>query len=69
MCLYLDGALVGVAAIKHPTTRHRNDVFASAGVSKEAPTFTLELGWVFIPEEHRQKGILSRRKCGCNDSR
>jgi GNAT superfamily N-acetyltransferase len=51
-----DGALAGVAALKRPTTKHRDDVFGSAGTPEERAPYSLELGWVFVAEDHRGKG-------------
>lgn len=53
--LWVDHALVGVGGLKRPNTRHRDKVFRSAGVPKEASRFSVELGWIFIPKEHRGK--------------
>lgn len=53
--LYADGTLVGIAALKQPGQGYRDGVFKDAGVSKNAGPFGLELGWVFVPIEHRGK--------------
>lgn len=53
--LYVNRSLVGVAALKQPDKRYRDKVFKAAGASVDATSCGLELGWVFIPEEHRGK--------------
>jgi ribosomal protein S18 acetylase RimI-like enzyme len=60
--LYVEGTLVGVAALKQPRPKYRNDVFKKAAVPLEAPSFDLELGWVHVLPEHqgrRYSGVLS----------
>jgi GNAT superfamily N-acetyltransferase len=54
--LYVDSVLVGVAALKRPTAAYRDCVFRNAGVSQKASPFRFELGWVFVPPEHRGRG-------------
>jgi len=53
--LYVDRVLIGVAAIKRPEKRYRDGVFRKAGVPNEATEFELELGWVFVREEYRDR--------------
>ena len=53
--LYVDDTLVGVAALKQPTERYRNNVFKKAAVPQDAALFDLELGWVYVPLEYRGK--------------
>ncbi len=54
--VYVDRALVGVAALKRPSATHRDGKFSAAGVSAIKSRYGLELGWVFVPPEHRGKG-------------
>ena len=54
--LHVDKQLVGVAGIKRPRNKHRNDVFRDAGVPEYACKFQFELGWVFVKCEYRGKG-------------
>ncbi len=54
--LWVDGVLVGIGALKRPDKGYRDGLFRSAGVPKEASTFALEVGWIFVPKEHRGKG-------------
>jgi len=53
--LYIDRALAGIAALKQPNRRHRDGVFIAAGLANAAD-FAFELGWVFVPPEHRGRG-------------
>ena len=48
--------LVGVAGLKVPAQSYRDRVLRSAGVRSAVPTFTFELGWVFVSEAHRGRG-------------
>jgi GNAT superfamily N-acetyltransferase len=54
--LKVDGNVVGIAALKRPESTYRNSVFKKANVPELAESFNLELGWVFVLEEHRRKG-------------
>lgn len=54
--LQVDSELVGIAAIKQPLKTYRDGVFRMAGVSEAAEAFHLELGWVYVPPEHRRQG-------------
>jgi ribosomal protein S18 acetylase RimI-like enzyme len=53
--LYVGGTLVGVAALKQPSRRHRDGVFKKAAVSQCASSFALELGYVYVLPEYRGK--------------
>jgi hypothetical protein len=60
--LYVEGALVGVAALKQPQKRYRNDVFKKAAVAQDANLFDLELGGVYVLPEYQGRhysGVLS----------
>ena len=54
--LQVDSELVGIAAIKQPLKTYRDGVFKKAGVPEAAEAFQLELGWVYVPPEHRRQG-------------
>lgn len=54
---YVDGKLIGTAAIKRPHPGHRRDEFAKAGAMPHADSFPLELGWVVVHPDHRQRGL------------
>ena len=54
--LQVDSELVGIAAIKQPLKTYRDGVFKKAGVPEAAKAFQLELGWVYVPPEHRRQG-------------
>jgi GNAT superfamily N-acetyltransferase len=53
-------ALIGIAALKNPRLSYRQRVGASSGAEIPAASFPYELGYVFITEDHRERG-LSRR--------
>jgi GNAT superfamily N-acetyltransferase len=48
--------LVGTAAIKTPYPTHRRGEFAKANVADDADAFPLELGWVVVHPEYRNRG-------------
>lgn len=52
-----DHHLIGVSALKRPNLSYKQKVFHHAGSSRSANEFTFELGWIFIEEESRQKGL------------
>jgi GNAT superfamily N-acetyltransferase len=54
--LYVDGTLVGVAALKQPDPGYRSKVFKKAGVPKDAPLPDFELGWVYVQPDRQGKG-------------
>ena len=54
--LQVNSELVGIAAIKQPFKTYRDGVFKKAGVPEAAEAFQLELGWVYVPPEHRRQG-------------
>jgi RimJ/RimL family protein N-acetyltransferase len=49
------GAVVGVAALKHPDEGYRDSVFDKAGV-EHSEQFRLELGWLFVAPAFRGQG-------------
>jgi RimJ/RimL family protein N-acetyltransferase len=54
--LQVNSELVGIAAIKQPLKTYRDGVFKKAGVPEAAEAFQLELGWVYVPPQHRRQG-------------
>lgn len=46
--LKAENCLVGVAGLKFPSEKHRNEVSSGAGTSLFEQAFPLELGWVFV---------------------
>ncbi len=58
--LYDEGKLAGVAAIKRPHHSYRQRVFKSAAVELARGSYSLELGWVFVDENHRRRGHSTR---------
>ena len=55
-----DGELVGVAALKQPSENYRDKVFQRSRTQLAAARFDMELGWVYVREGFRRRGI-SRR--------
>lgn len=51
-----DNEVFGVAGIKWPRNKHRNDVFRDARVPEYAYKFQLELGWIVVKPEYQKKG-------------
>jgi len=43
-----NGSLLGVAGLKHPSQKHRNEIAALSGVPLRSNEFPFELGWIFI---------------------
>jgi GNAT superfamily N-acetyltransferase len=56
----IGAVLVGVAALKIPQHSYRIRISASSGTEMSAASFPFELGYVFITENYRRRG-LSRR--------
>ena len=52
-----DGATAGIAGLKAPAVRHREEVFANAGVGADPAVHEMELGWVYVVPTHRGAGI------------
>lgn len=50
--------LAGIGAIKHPSLEYRLDIFRRAEVPEPVPT--LELGWFFIEERLRGRGLATK---------
>jgi ribosomal protein S18 acetylase RimI-like enzyme len=58
--IWVDGALVGVGAIKRPYKSHRHDVFQYAKVEYDPMQFEFELGWVYVNKASRNRRLASR---------
>lgn len=54
--------VVAVAGLKNPNSSYRARVFQNAKSAESASAYPLELGWVFVEETERGKG-LSRAIC------
>ena len=54
---YLNGALVGISALKIPRSSYRSRVSAKCGVPLPAASLPFELGWVYVSPEARNQGI------------
>jgi RimJ/RimL family protein N-acetyltransferase len=58
--LFLTGEqhqLCGISAIKRPAHNYRDRVFAKAKASVRPEDFKIELGWVFLRQEYRGRGL------------
>lgn len=55
-----NGSVVGTAAIKQPKDEYRRSVFSKARSSLEPNDYSYELGWIFLDEQHRKKGQMTR---------
>ncbi|MEM5471470.1 GNAT family N-acetyltransferase [Hoeflea sp. AS60] len=55
-----EGEVVGTAAIKKPLVSYRRKVFANAQSNLDPSDFPYELGWIYLHEQHRRKGQISR---------
>lgn len=53
-----DGHPVGVAAIKKPLKSYAKKVFTKASSEANATEFQYELGWIYLKENHRKKGLM-----------
>ena len=51
-----DGECIAVGAIKNPSTKYKYRVFKKSGVNNP-DQFELELGWLYVTENARRKGI------------
>ena len=49
--------LNGIAALKVPGDRHRDDVFEKAAADVDSEAYKLELGWVYVAPDQRGNGI------------
>lgn len=54
---YVDGLVVGVAALKQPQPSYRRRVSTESGAALSAQEFPFELGWVYVSPESRGKGL------------
>lgn len=54
-----EGHAVGVAALKKPKATYRKKVFEQAKSERSGADFLFEVGWIFLKENHRQKGQMT----------
>lgn len=54
---YDQNQLVGIAALKRPSDKYKQDVFKKAGIPEQAKDYELEIGWAFTEKEHRGRGV------------
>ncbi|RFC51105.1 MAG: Protein N-acetyltransferase, RimJ/RimL family [Verrucomicrobia bacterium] len=52
-----DCSLIGVSALKHPNPEYREEAFTSASSVLLPDDYDLELGWIFVAESHRGRGL------------
>lgn len=52
-----NGLLIGVSALKRPSTGYRAKVFQSAQSKLQPDAFGLELGWIFVVSAERGKKL------------
>jgi len=48
---------VGVIVLKNPVASYRNKVFMAAGVPELESRYNLEIGYTFVKEEYRSRGV------------
>lgn len=53
----IEGAIVGIGAIKKPSSNYFSSVFNKAEVPFKVPDFTFELGWIYVTPSARGKGL------------
>lgn len=51
---------VAVAALKRPHAEYRETVFRKSGTPELPAGWETELGWIYVHEEHRRKGLARR---------
>lgn len=61
------GRLVGVAALKVPQPSYRKKIAQSSGFSLQSDLYPFELGYVFVHEAARGKGVAHRLVAGALD--
>ena len=61
-CYVVEERLIGVGAVKRPLATYRTKVSAGSGVDLRQEDYPFELGWIFVDETFRRKG-LSRAMC------
>lgn len=54
------GDFIGVGALKRPYTDYRSSVFTKARSAEDPSAFGLELGWVYVAESYRERGLANR---------
>jgi len=53
-----DGSrIVAVAALKRPNEGYHKSVFRKSGTAERPTDWEAELGWIYVHEEHRRKGL------------
>ena len=49
--------IVGTVAIKKPVSTYQEKVFRKAGASEVSEKYEFELGWIYVRNDYRKKGI------------
>jgi GNAT superfamily N-acetyltransferase len=57
---YIGDSIVGVAGLKNPCPSYKRKIFEKADLKQRCHEFDKELGWVFVVEGHRGRGISTR---------
>lgn len=55
-----NGGTVGTAGLKKPKSSYRTKVFSNAKSVSNPKQYPFELGWIYLKEEHRSKGQMTR---------
>ncbi len=55
-----DGEMAGVAGLKNPEEAHRTSVFRESQTDEDPKMYDVELGWIFVRSEYRDKGLASK---------
>ena len=70
---YIGDSVIGVGGLKNPHQSYKKKIFDKSGLKQRCDKFDKELGWVFVIEEHRGKGLsirlvkaILRDARGCN---
>ncbi len=58
--VFYENEVVGTAAIKKPLISYRRKVFSKAKTNLSPNDYSYELGWIFLHEQHRKKGQMTR---------
>lgn len=53
------GVPIGVAAIKRPLKSYKQKIFEASNVAGQDSDFLYELGWIYLKENHRGKGLIT----------
>jgi len=54
---YVSGVIAGIAGLKRPDSGYRASMFRKSGIEGSPTDFPLELGWLYVRDEQRGKGL------------